>query len=523
MYYTDDTKGLFLPPSDEWKPVFWTPMKSSVVNLKIKSLGYDIIEFAEEYFTPPRGAGAGEKIKLSESQKWLLIHIFELNEEGYFRYKEVYIQIPRKNSKSLLASIIAAYFVVKGNPGDQIYLAAKDSSQAEIVFKEVKNNIKNSKELSMAVKVNKDLVENKFLDISIKKLTADALKVHGTGPYISICDEVHVWDSETSRSTRAQDLIDALVSGSGDRKESMIIYITTAGSNFDGVAYARYDKGKRIAQGSLEDDTFGFFCWEAEENDPIDDPRTWRKANPGLVAGFLPMETFQATFESAMTMDTTAFERYHLNKWIKHDSSEGYINAFYWDQALDNNLKLEKGARISVGFDGSQNEDSTGFVAIDLDTGLMEVLYKWEKDLSNPNWYVDVQEVNDAMDNIMKDYDVYKVYCDASQYRGEVKSWERKYGSSKVRDIPQSITRMLEMGNDFRTDLYAGTLKQNGDKRFKEHVLNAVTSIKGTAKKDKPGSPNKIDFLICAILANGARRESLKRLEAKRIMAARYQ
>lgn len=524
MYYTDDTSELFYPPDDEWKPVYWTPMKNVPEAFGgLRSLGYDIIHFAENQFTPPRGIGQGKKIVLSPFQKWTLIHMFELKLGGNFRYKEVYVQISRKNWKSLMASIIAAYFGTKGRQGDEIYIAAKDSGQAEIVYKEVYNNVLNSDSLNLIFNVTKDVIENKYTGVTIKRLTADAMKVHGKAPYISICDELHTWDSETGRSTRGQDMIDALVTGSGDREESMVIYITTAGSNFEGVAYARYDKGKQIAQGGIEDDSFGFFCWEAEEHDPIDDPKTWRKANPGLVAGFLPMSSMEEAYKSAEQMDLSSFERYRLNKWVRKNESEGYIMSYHWDNALNKNFKkIPEGAEITVGFDGSLTDDSTGFVGLDLETGLMEVLYKWENDMTDSNWFVDVEEVKAAMVKIQEKYDVKLVYADPSRHQEVVKTWIRDYGRQAVRDIPPTPARMFPMCEEFRTDLYTGVLSHNGNKRFKEHVLNAVTSIRGLPKKEKPDSPLKIDFLICAVLANGARREWSEKKARIEAMAARY-
>jgi hypothetical protein len=63
------------------------------------------------------------------------------------------------------------------------------------------------------------------------------------------------------------------------------------------------------------------------------------------------------------------------------------------------------------------------------------------------------------------------------------------------------------MGDEFRSDIYLRQLKHDGNKRFSEHINNAVLSVNGLPRKEKPNSPYKIDFLICAILANGARRE----------------
>lgn len=502
MYYTDDVSHLILPPEKDWMPVFWTPMLSE------KSLGYDIIKFAETYMEPPRGGIPGEKVKLTDYQKWLLIHMFELDENGYFRYTEIYLQLARKHGKSFIGSIIAAYFGAKGKNGDEIYIAAKDSKQAEVVFKEIANNIQGSPELSQVFRVNKDVIQNEYFNVNIRKLSSNAQSTFGLAPYISICDELWCWDSETGRSTKGQDMITSLTTGSGDRKEHICIEITTAGSNLEGLAYARYDKGKQIATGGLEDKRFGFFCWEAEEHDPIDDPKTWRKANPNIGAGLMSEEKFAEDYHSAAQIDTTDFERFRLNKWIRRGDSEGYINAFHWDNAGDPTFgSISEGAEITVGFDGSLTDDSTGFVGLDIATGMMEVLYKWEQDRTNKSWFVDVEEVKAAMVDIQKRFDVKMVYADPSRHQEVIKTWIRDYGRTTIRDIPPSPARMFPMCEEFREDLYKGELKHNADKRFREHVLNAVTSIRGLPKKDKPDSPLKIDFLICAVLANGARRE----------------
>lgn len=504
MYYNDDTSGLIDPPKDEWKPVYWTP------RIYENTLGDKIADFVEKHMTPPR-AKNNEPFKLCEYQRWLYRHMFELKPDGTFRYSEIFIEIPRKNGKSMIASHTLGYFLAKAEDGQEFYIAAKDSKQAEVVFREVKKNVERSRGLSLVLDARRDQINHRYRNAFAKKLSSSSKSTFGFAPYMSVGDELWAWDSETGISTKGVEMMASLTTGSGDRDESMFIGITTAGTNVEGIAHERYEKGKMIAKGQVEDESFGFFCWEAEEFDDISDPKTWIKANPSLQAGIMSMEKFEESYNSAASFGTADFERFKLNKWIKRSASENYIIPFYWKEAEDKSLgTIPFGAEVAVGFDGSLTEDSTGIVAIDLSTNLMEVLHKWEKDPSNPEWFVDVAEVEEAMASVFEKYNVKKLYADPSRHQEVVQGWVKKFGKSIVRDIPPNAKRMVPMGDEFRQDLYGGILKHNGlDKRFNTHVLNAIENIRGLPSKEKRNSPNKIDFLVCAILANGARRECI--------------
>ena len=60
------------------------------------------------------------------------------------------------------------------------------------------------------------------------------------------------------------------------------------------------------------------------------------------------------------------------------------------------------------------------------------------------------------------------------------------------------------MAQQFLADLVAGELGHDGDTRLQRHVLNAVATEAGSFRKEKKGSPRKVDLLACAVLANGA-------------------
>lgn len=64
----------------------------------------------------------------------------------------------------------------------------------------------------------------------------------------------------------------------------------------------------------------------------------------------------------------------------------------------------------------------------------------------------------------------------------------------------------------FRTDLVAGRVAHSGDETLTRHVLNAqVREARGGywLTKSRPGSPDKIDAAVAAVLAYEARADAI--------------
>lgn len=486
-------------------------------------------DWIEDFIIPPRpplAEGAVEEVKeeepfrLRDWQRWLLIHTFELDEYGFLRYTEVYLQIPRKNGKSFLASSALLYFLFTAEGGEQLMVAGLNREVARAIFDECVAQVNINPVLQQVIKVTKMELTNRFVRASLIPLSGDARTSHGKAPGPLACmDELHTWDSLTGTSTRGADLRGALKSGSKDRREKLLWGMTTAGNQLNGIAHKLYDYGKQVALGTIVDDRFGFFCWEAEATDDINEEATWFKANPMLYEKILSVEDFRNDLVSS-DMDSTAdFERYNLNKWLQGGDRADFIAPAHWKKAANPELgTIPKGEKITVGFDGSLTEDSTGIVAINANPdspqyGLIEILYGWEKpQKSGEEWYVDVEEVMDAMATVFAEYDVLKLYADPSRHHAQVDAWRRLYGAGAIRDIPPSSSRNPPMAQAFKTQVLTGKLFHTGlDARLTNHVLNACETFKGVPNKRSRNSPDKIDFLACSILAYGALEEVRRR------------
>lgn len=480
------------PPNPEWAPRWYTPSLSDTTR------GPDVADFSKSLLRASRGLKAGQPLEMTNWQSWLLDRLMETNPTtGLLRTRQNVILLPRKNGKSLLGTALALEHCLFGQLGAQVYSAAGDRPQAKIVFGEAREQVLNNPVLNKMFKVYRDALEVPSRGAVYRPLSADGARAHGLGPSLVICDEVHSWGAG-----RGDDLYSALTTGSGDRPESQVVVISTAGAHADTLLGRLYEHGKRVAMGEIEDSRFGFWSWEAEPEDDPTEPAVWHKANPNLAEGLLDITDFEAAVASAGSSGFAGFQRFRLNQWVRL-AGEDFIAPYHYIEA-QREESIPLGATICAGFDGSFSGDSTGLVAIDVNTGTISVMACFEPDLSDPEWAVDRADVNAAVEKMFENYDVKMLWCDPSFYEPDVLEWSKRW-KKRVERIPPTNHRMAPMAQQFLADMIAKEIGADQDARLKRHVLNAVATEAGSFKKEKKASPRKIDLLACAVLANGAR------------------
>lgn len=524
-HYNDKEYFDAIPPKDEWKPTYWTPMLST------RTLGDDIADFMDNFLVPPRkmekieeydeegnlvvteveSEEEPEEFRVRPWQRSWLRHAFELDEKtGLLRHNKIFLHIPRKNGKSFLASGIFLYFLFKAKHGDELYCAAKTMKQSRVVFDLCRDIVYANPLLQKVIKPSQHRLTNRFVKASLEPLASDGGGFMGKAPYATCGDELHAWDTANGTSTRGQSMLTSATTGSKDRNEWFFLGITTSGEHDGGLAHDFWEYGVQVSTNPEHPDKrFSFTSYMAEDDDDIYSPATWYKCNPSLTEGLLKLEEFQNDLTQAEgdAGGTSKFEIFALNKWIKAGDKAEFISGAQWENIRKPELgKIAKGSNICVGFDGSLTDDSTGIIATD-ERGLIEVLYAWEKDPLDPDWFVDVEEVNAAMLKVFSEYNVLKLYADPSRHQEVVKGWRKAYGSNIVREIPPSSSRMAPMSQEFKSAVLTGKVFHVGEKRLTTHVRNAIETIKGTPAKERAKSPRKVDFLICAILSWGAWQE----------------
>jgi phage terminase large subunit-like protein len=492
-------------PKPEWAPAY------SVASLSDRTLGSEVTDFAATLLKASRGFKVGEPLEFAGWQSWLMDRLLELDPEtGLMRYRRALVLLPRKNGKSLLGTSLALHHLVFGDPGAQVYSAASDRQQAKIVFGEARNQVLNNPSLSRILKVYRDAIELPSKGNVYRPLSADAMRAHGLAPSLVVADELHAWPSSPSNQ-RGDELWEALTQGSADRPESLVVGITTAGGHTDTLLGRLYEHGKRVCENPEIDPQFGFWSWEASQDDDPTDPKVWEKANPNLAEGLLDIGDFEAAIASAGSAGFAGFQRYRLNQWVRL-AGEDFVSPHHWTEAKRAE-SIPMGATICAGFDGSVSGDATGLVAMDVETGTMSVLAVWEPDPSDPDWTVDRADVNRAVEKMFENFNVKMLWCDPSFYEPDVLEWSKRW-KKRVERIPPTNHRIAPLAQQFLADLVAQEIGGDQNPVLERHVLNAVATEAGSFKKEKKNSPRKVDLLACAVLANGARHATKDRKQS---------
>lgn len=148
---------------------------------------YDFIMGFQEMFTFADGILAGQKMKLAEFQEFILSSLFcwKHKEEGYIRFSKAYIQVARKQGKSMLLGYMGLIKSLLDNYS-QIYVCATKRDQASIVINEIRKllscSIPQIKErYKIYGKANINKIVCTLTDSEMAPLSSDANTLDGLG------------------------------------------------------------------------------------------------------------------------------------------------------------------------------------------------------------------------------------------------------------------------------------------------------------------------------------------------------
>lgn len=475
-------------------PLICTPYDGGI------SRGEDVVDFAPGFLKATRGFRRGEPLIMTIWQQELIRRILEEKEDGYLRYRQVLIGLPRKNGKSLLGTALALYkLALHSNAGTQIYSAARNREQAKIVFSEAAKQVRQNPILNRLIKVNRDHMINKSNGAIYKALSAHGGSAQGLAPELVIADEIHAWPDRAG-----SDLWQALTEGSGDRPESQVIAITTAGKNHESLLGSLMAHGKGVIEGNIDDPTFGLFWWAADPDAFAGDEEAWFQANPNLVEGLYSMDDMRSSYAKAQTEGMDAFERYRLNRFAV-SADDMWLTTNQIEKAFEAGGVIPLGSSIAVGIDAAISEDSTAIVGIDVRTGVAKLLDLFEK--TSDDWTTPMDELNARVENISRMYDVVSFQADPKYLSQSLLLWGKLPGlRGKIMDLPQSPSRMAPAVGSTKLAISTGKLKLVNDREgaFKRHLSCAVLRSNGMIGKKSNRSREKIDAADALTIAMSA-------------------
>ena len=283
-------------------------------------------------------AANAELIVLQPWQIFILCSIFGWVKvsTGTRRFSLAYIEVGRKNAKSILAAIIGLYmFACDGEFGAEVYSGATTEHQAMEVFRPAAQMMGRSKELAQQIGLDYPPAAKKlFIPENGSRFEAVVRDPgDGASPHCGIVDEYHEHDSDA--------LFDTFRTGMGAREQPLQLVITTAGFNTAGPCMLLHHDVARMLEGSERREEVFAIIYTLDAADDWTSDAALIKANPNygvsVFADFLHAEQAAAI---QVARKQGVFKTKHLCVWV--GASAAFFNLQKWNELGDPELRPEK-------------------------------------------------------------------------------------------------------------------------------------------------------------------------------------
>jgi len=501
-------------------------------NKKGMSRADRVIAFCE--FLPiTSGIHAGRKLVLRPWQKDILKAMYKTDENGLRMVRTSLVTLPRKNGKTALASALALCHLLgpEAEQRGQVFSAASDREQASIIFKEMEAIILSVPEFNSRCHIQsfRKTISDTVNGSVYTALTADGRKAHGLSPSFMVYDEL--------AQSKDRELYDNLTTGTGARKEPLMVVISTQSADPNHIMSELVDYALKIQDGTLPADPAFYGCVYAapDDADPWDE-KVWFDCNPAL-SDFRSLEEMQIFAEQAKKIPAkeATFRALYLNQ--RTDPEAKWISSTDFDACVAPMPDLS-GRECYAGLDLSSTQDlsalSLCFAPIKENEPYYTLHYAWcpkvaiktrskadrvPYDLWNKQGYIE------ATPGTVIDYSyiLKRISAIAKQYQLKAILFDR-WGSTKiVSDLTDMGLTVMEFGQGFASmsppSKEMEKLVLERKIQFPDNPVlswnfsNVIVEVDaaGNVKPSKKRSKEKIDMVVSSIMAlDGALRNSKK-------------
>lgn len=383
-------------------------------------------------------------------------------------------------------------------PTPLIQLTASSGDQVDNVYRPLQSMAKLGP-LSGLLKVGEEFVrigEQGRIDV----VTSSALSRLGNPINFALQDETGTWTT-ANKLRRVAETQRRGLSGMGGRSME-----TT--NTWDPSEHS-------VAQTTSEAKAKDIFRYhpQAPKSLSYGDKRQRRKIHAIVYAGssHVDLDAIEAEAAELMEKDPAQAERFYGNRVVSGTSS--WADAAKWE-ARAKPREVKPRTRVVGGFDGSDIDDHTAIRLETLDGYQFTPVYGPDKlpTVWNPADYggqVPRLEVQVAMDEVMRTYDVVRLYADPPYWESEVDGWAEKYGEKTVfRWQTRRIVQMHAACERLLTDIAKkdSAFTHDGCPITADHVANARAAARPGDRYvlTKASQAQKIDACVTSVLAHEA-------------------
>lgn len=426
----------------------------------------DIIRFlGDHYFIPETRS----PVKLESWQRKRIFEpLFELDPEtGFRKYSLGLIGLPKKNSKSTMASMIANFFLFQDEEFGEIILTANSKDQSSwIIFSKLEKSLRMNPSQHKEVKILDDAIEVKRTGTVARIVAPNYRTASGQNPSLTLYDELWAFELDTARKFWDE------LTESPVRKQPLALVFSYAGWDEDSLLYELYQKGLK------KEDPKMFFLWE----------------NRNLASWIT--KDYLRTQKKRLRPNT--YLRLHENRWTSSESA--FIPLEQWDGCVDRTHKPLIPGEIPcpplyVSIDIGVKHDSSAVVGVYRDRNLIKLALAecWIPSKKQP---LDIDEsIGRYLRSVNKNFNLKIVYYDP--YQCHQLATELKKEGIRMEEFPQTTDRLTQMGQNLYNLITGGNLLLYPHKEMRKHAEKTLAKetqrgfrlIKGKASQ-------RIDLII---------------------------
>ena len=228
------------------------------------------------------------------------------------------------------------------------------------------------------------------------------------------------------------------------------------------------------------------------------------------------LDAIEAEAAELMERDPAQAERFYGNRLVS--GSDAWLPPSAWakrgPREGESPREVPPGTRVVLGFDGSDVDDWTGIRAETQDGYQFTPTYGptnrptvW--DPADFGGQVPRLEVDAAVEELFRRYDVVRMYCDPPYWETEVDAWAERYGEKRVIRWPTYRAAAMHAAMErLKTDVTKrdSSFSHDGCPFTSAHIGHARAAARpgGRYVLTKPSSTQKIDLAVVSVLTHEA-------------------
>lgn len=225
------------------------------------------------------------------------------------------------------------------------------------------------------------------------------------------------------------------------------------------------------------------------------------------------------------TTSPSTSRRWYLNHIIA--TEDAWVTPQEWDVLALPGEKVVAGEMVTLGLDGSKNDDNTALIGCRVSDGYLFRIEIWEPEKFDGE--IPRAEVDAAVARAFGTYDVVGFFSDVHPFESYIDKWEEEYAErlcvrARERypigwDMRGSKAETTRAAESFHSAIVEGDVRHDGDKLFAQHVHNArrmPNNYGVTFRKESPFSSKKVDACAAAMLARECRQQYIALPDGKK-------